>query len=385
MLRASIVARVLAAVTVVPWGSGLIEVAASAEPAADSIPAALLLAPSADNPRNSEGDFIALKDGRVLFVYSHYYAGSGSDHDPAYLAGRTSRDGGATWSTQSETIIENAGKMNVMSVSLVRLASGEIALFYLLKNGPLDLRPVVRFSTDEAKSWSDVHEIVPAAQRGYYVVNNDRVVQLASGRLVVPAGLHVDNTSAGFKQYAEAVCFLSDDQGRTWRRGEAARTSRDVATGLQEPGVVELSDGRLLMFCRTSAGAQYFAYSSDEGETWSQPQPGTLRSPISPASIERLPGSTSLLAIWNDNDDRGYDRTPLAAAVSNDDGRTWRHLKNLESDPLGYYCYTAIEFVGDHALLAYCAGQGRAAGLATTKVVRLPLEFFTASDSADQP
>ncbi len=30
-----------------------------------------LLPPGPDNPRNSEGDFIALKDGRVLLVYTH--------------------------------------------------------------------------------------------------------------------------------------------------------------------------------------------------------------------------------------------------------------------------------------------------------------------------
>lgn len=348
-----------------------------------SIPAALILAPSADNPRNSEGDFMQLKDGTLLFIYSHYYAGHGSDHDPAYLAARTSRDGGASWSDDSEKIISNSGKMNVMSVSLLRLTNGEIALFYLLKNGPLDLRPIVRFSTDEARTWSEPNEIVSESDRGYYVVNNDRVVQLASGRLIVPAAFHVDNTPAGFAQYAEAVCFLSDDQGRSWRRGGVARADRAITTGLQEPGVVELSDGRLLMFCRTNAGAQYFAYSSDQGETWTAPQPGTLRSPLSPATIERLPGSTKLLAIWNDNADRGYQRTPLTAAVSSDDGRSWRHAQNIESDPGGYYCYTALEFVDDHAVLAYCAGQRSGAGLATTKIVRLPLAKFTDSATLD--
>ena len=38
------------------------------------------------NPRNSEGDFIRLKDGRVLFVYSHYTKGTGGDHDPRISA-----------------------------------------------------------------------------------------------------------------------------------------------------------------------------------------------------------------------------------------------------------------------------------------------------------
>ena len=78
----------------------------------------LKLAPSSNNPRNSEGDFITLKDGRILFVYSHYTSGSGGDHDPAFLAGRYSEDGGRTWTSEDEVIIENEGGMNVMSVSL---------------------------------------------------------------------------------------------------------------------------------------------------------------------------------------------------------------------------------------------------------------------------
>lgn len=345
--------------------------------AGSAVPAALVLAPSPGNVRNSEGDFVTLRDGRVMFVYSHYYEGTGADADPAYLAARFSKDGGATWTGENVEVVANEGKQNVMSVSLERLPTGEIVLFYLRKNSPVDLRPVVRFSSDEAKTWSEPVEIIPDNEVGYYVVNNDRVIQLSTGRLVVPCGHHIDNTPTKHAAYAEAVCYLSDDHGRTWRRGGRTAASRDVRTGLQEPGVVELSDGRLLMFCRTDEGRQYFAWSSDHGETWSDPQPGTLSSPLAPASIERLPGSDALLAVWNNNSTRGYHRTPLTAAISHDDGQSWQNLKNLESDPDGFFCYTAIEFTGDHALLAYCAGRnGLPDGLLATKLVRVPLSFF---------
>jgi hypothetical protein len=353
------------------------------ESTAASATASIILAPGVDNPRNSEGDFIQLRDRRILFIYSHYYGGSGVDHDPAYLASRVSSDGGATWSAVSEQVIANEGDQNIMSVSLLRLPTGEIALFYLRKNSPVDLRPVVRFSVDEAKSWSEPVEIIPDAERGYYVVNNDRVIQLDSGRLVVPAASHVDNSPTKFAPFAEAVCFVSDDNGRHWRRGEPVRVDREVASGLQEPGVVELRDGRLLMFCRTNAGAQFFAHSSDAGETWSEPRPGTLPSPLAPASIERIPGTDDLLAVWNNNSTRAYHRTPLTAAISIDDGQSWNHLKNLETDPKGLFCYTAIEFVDDHVLLAYCAGRnGVREGLSTTKITREPLSWFRSSRAA---
>lgn len=346
--------------------------------------AATVLAAAAGNPRNSEGDFIALADGRVLFIYSHYYTDSAEDAAPAYLASRTSYDGGATWTSQSQQVVANEAQQNVMSVSLVRLASGEIALFYLRKNSNTDLRPVVRFSADEAATWSEPTEIIPPSEMGYYVVNNDRVVQTASGRLIVPAAHHVDNTDDAVGRYAEAVCYLSDDNGRRWRRGRGrARVVRQVENALQEPGVVPLSDGRLLMFCRTSAGSQYFAYSEDDGETWSEPCPGTLQSPLSPASIERIPGTNDLLAIWNNNSTRGYHRTPLTAAISRDDGQTWIHVQDIESDPAGFYCYTAIEFVDDHVLLGYCAGRaGLPDGLLATKLTRAPLASFVPSSAS---
>lgn len=97
----------------------------------------LKLEPGPGNPRNSEGDFIQLKDGRILFVYTHFTEGTG-DNAGAFLAGRISTDKGKTWSDKDVTVISNEGGMNVMSVSLIRLANGRIALFYLRKNSETD-------------------------------------------------------------------------------------------------------------------------------------------------------------------------------------------------------------------------------------------------------
>src|SRR5688500_12556507 len=64
---------------------------------------ALVLAPGPGNPRNSEGDFAVLKDGRVLFVYTHFTGGTGDDAR-AMLASRVSADGGRTWSYKDEVV-----------------------------------------------------------------------------------------------------------------------------------------------------------------------------------------------------------------------------------------------------------------------------------------
>jgi hypothetical protein len=340
----------------------------------------LNLEPSKENPRNSEGAFVQLTSGRVLFLYTQFYGGA-RDESPARVARIQSDDGGRSWSAPC-TVFENEAGHNIMSVSLLRLASGKIALFYLVKNSWLDCRPYMRLSADDAATWSEPRLVVAAP--GYFVLNNDRVVQLTSGRVLVPVAFHrarlTDPQSAkSFDSRAIALWFYSDDEGATWR--EAATwwaISERSGTGLQEPGVVELANGALFGWARTDRGAQFGFTSSDRGVTWSAPFRTQLESPVSPASIKRLPGSTDLLAIYNDHSGRvpfaKGKRTPLVAAVSIDDGATWSHSVMIEDDPDGWYCYTAIHFLPDAVLLAYCAGDSKVGGLNRLRIRRVDLE-----------
>lgn len=338
-----------------------------------------LLPPREGNPRNSEGDFIQLNDGRLMLVYTHF-TGGGSDHAAALLAARFSSDGGRTWTGDDVTVVPNEGGFNVMSVSLVRLDDGRIALFYLRKNSLADCRPVVRFSSDEAGTFGPPEECI-SDQVAYYVMNNDRAVQLSTGRIVLPLALH-EGPDGSFVPRGRALCYLSDDRGRSWRRSKSVlelAAAPDSRNGLQEPGVVELKDGSLLMFCRTDQGCQYFSRSRDGGDTWSAVEPSELRSPVSPASIKRIPSTGDLMVVWNDHRHVGRElegkRTPLSVAVSRDEGRTWQQSKPLETDPGGWYCYTAIEFVGPRAVLAHCAGQRATGGLNRTQITSFDVKW----------
>lgn len=345
----------------------------------------VLLPPGPKNPRNSEGDFIHLKDGRLMFLYTHFTSGT-SDHAAAHLAARYSRDLGRTWTKTDEKIIGNEGGYNVMSVSLLRLKDGRIALFYLRKNSLTDCRPLLRFSSDEARTWSEPVEVI-TDEIGYYVHNNDRAIQLESGRLICPVALHHTPDYAKPDWDGKLMCYLSDDMGQTWRR------SKSVLRGVkpdgkrityQEPGVVELQDGRVMMFIRTGEGSQHLSWSEDGGETWSRSVASGIKSPKSPATIERIPGTGNLLMAWNDHSQitpelRGK-RTPLAVAVSRDNGETWRKRLVLEDDPNGWYCYTAMDFVGDRVVLGHCAGDRRVGGLNTTQITSFSRNRFGATD-----
>ncbi|MBI5689127.1 MAG: exo-alpha-sialidase [Verrucomicrobia bacterium] len=349
----------------------------------------LELPPVAGNPRNSEGAFADLRDGRLLFVYSHFLGTSGADHAKARLAARTSSDGGETWSGDTFIPVPREEEaMNVMSVSLLRLGNGDLGLFYLLRFSWHELRMWLRRSGDDGATWSEPVNCMPAG--GYYVVNNDRIVRLASGRLVIPAARHPAradrNEQSAVDWRGVAVFFLSDDDGRTWREsaGSVTLPVTHTRSGLQEPGVVELPGGRLWAWARTDLGRQYEFFSADAGETWTLAAPARFTSPNSPLSMKRVPGTDKLLAVWNPAPayetrplvPPGGDRTPLVIATGTTPNGRWTPARVIDgpAEPTAGYCYTAIHFTKDAVLLAYCAGGAPdKSRLAKIRLRKIPL------------
>ena len=205
---------------------------------------------------------------------------------------------------------------------------------------------------------------------------------------MIPASLH-KTVESEWQSAGQIFCVYSDDHGKSWTRSQHAANPENVV--LQEPGIVELNNGKIMLFCRTDAGVQYFSFSNDHGETWSPVRPGNIQSPRSPASIERIPATGDLLLVWNNNYKPlgdGQKRTPFNLAISKDEGKTWQKIKTIEGDPAGWYCYTAIEFVDNHVLLGHCAGDTRrTGGLDITHITRLSLDWIyrDATSSGELP
>jgi len=309
----------------------------------------LRLLPGNDNPRNSEGDFITLRDGRILFVYSHYTGTSADDHAHAFLAGRYSSDNGKSWTNEDEVIVGQEGKMNVMSVSLLRLQNGEIALFYLRKNSDSDCIPMMRISMDESVTWSDPIRCI-TDKDGYFVLNNNRVIQLNNGRLLYAVSMHKSPGDTVFASIGRIWSYYSDDNGRSWKGSLEVSNPESIVT--QEPGLIELKNGDIMMYLRTMSGVQYISYSHDRGETWSQVEKSNIKSPCSPASITRISSKDDLLLVWNDN---GTDqkRTPFNIAYSGDEGKTWLNKQVIEDNLEGSFCYPAVHYIGKEILISY--------------------------------
>lgn len=321
--------------------------------------------------RHSEGDFLRMKDGSILFAYSRF-TGGGDDDAASHIACCRSYDDGRTWSRPEKLFgPERYGVRNIMSVSLMRMANGDAGLFYLVKETPEINRVMLSRSRDEFGTFYSHTECSIPDRPGYYIMNNCRTERLESGRIIIPLALHHGGYSPASGRYFDGraeCCFIySDDDGMTWRESadRVYPPFTGTNTGLQEPGIIELGRGVLWGYARTDHMYQYGFYSMDNGEHWTPAAPTRFTSPNSPMKLVRSPKTGDIYAVWNPVPDYNgrvkegvsWGRTPLVIAVSRDNGASWSEQETIAAEPGHGYCYPAVFFTDDGALLvAFCAG-----------------------------
>ena len=324
-----------------------------------------ILAANNENPRNGEGAFIRLNDGSVMYAYSRYTsADDNGDHAPAEIAAIYSRDEGETWSSARTLFPREEYAANNMCVSLLNMKDGSVGLFYLCKfyeKGLIMSKVMLRRSYDDGKTWTEAETC--ADEKKYFVLENDRVTKLKSGRIIIPLNEHSNNKD-DHPEKGTARFYCSDDE-KHWYDSGCAITS-DAPTGLQETGIYQLNDGRLWAFSRTDRGRQFDCFSDDDAKTWTEPAPNAMfTSPCSPMSVKRMTDFS--VAVFNpvsfpaENpySSRTWGRTPLILAVSRDEFGS-ADFFTLEDDPENGYCYTALFEGKDYFLAAYyhsCNGK----------------------------
>src|SRR5439155_17015517 len=146
-----------------------------------------------------------------------------------------------------------------------------------------------------------------------------------------------NKSSKAHPGYIETATYTCNEGGNSW---QASNNCFDLPNrGAMEPHVEELRDKGVLMVMRTQLGAVYKAVSKDGGKTWSKGESLGVEAPESCPELIKIPSTGDLLLIWNASK---YDpkwashfgkRTPLSAAVSKDDGKTWSKPRHLETDP----------------------------------------------------
>ena len=289
-------------------------------------------------PSSEIGPFVNLKDGSLLAI-----------GDNAVIV---SEDNGRTWSEPHK--IHDGPKPGIPSRGvLLRTCDDVIVLVYMdfstqesIVSGwdaataepPEGGRRAVWAirSLDEGNTWMDRQKIF----EGYCgaLIN---IIQTNGGRIVVPVQRLLRNPGRNGQ-----VTYSSADNGRTWKESNVIDIGgRGFEDGAFEGTVAELSDGRLLMFMRTTRDYFWRAYSDDGGISWHEIGPSRIDASNSPGYLARLDSGRLVLA-WNrlalegkkprrgsasrdalSHSQRGnevsWQRNELSLTFSDDDGKTW--------------------------------------------------------------
>lgn len=193
-----------------------------------------------------------------------------------------------------------------------------------------------RASNDLGHTWGAEEDL--GLEEGYML--RSRPIFLphlgGSGRWLLPA--YDEKTWRSFM-------LISEDDGRTWQIGNAIVTP----PGNIHACVVPLDEGRLLAYLRTGGkgGFIWQTISADGGSSWARPEPTSLPNPNAGLDLIRLPGGPLVLAFNNSH----RRRTPLCVALSDDEGKTWRHLRVLE-DGDAEFSYPTLAFMRDGTIAA---------------------------------
>jgi hypothetical protein len=171
------------------------------------------------NPRNGEGTFLRLRDGSILFVYSKFSGNDWGDECAADIASLTSYDEGETWIDSRIIFRHDEDSRNYMCPSLIRMNNGDVGLIFLKKAKVNESSiPCFSRSSDEGKTFTSPEKFSDDNSI-YWVIENDHLLKLANGRILLPANMHSKLIDGEVRiiEHGLKCIFATDDDGKTWR------------------------------------------------------------------------------------------------------------------------------------------------------------------------
>jgi len=350
-------------------------------------PVFITIAPAGpQSPRNDTATLVELPDRSCLVAWQRYCPSAAAGHDggTAQIYVSRSTDRGRTWDDAKLAIDRAPGDLNVQAPALCLLPSGRLLMACLHAHSTRSTTMVLYASDDGGRTWTRQTDIWQRSPGQWLQGGAPSLLRLASGRLILP--FH-GGSGDQLTQTNRASCFVSDNDGNTWRRIDQWISL--PKRGAMEASIAELPDGELVMGLRTQLGSVYLSRSTDGGLTWSQPQPTSLSAPESCTCLRTIPGTDHLLLLWNhsrcDPDHHHFgERSPLTMAISTDRGATWKGIRDLIHDEQYEFTNIGCTFLSDGwAAVTYwacsppfCREEARASDL---RLMLLPPDLLAAA------
>lgn len=327
---------------------------------------------------------VVTKKGTVL-AYCEARRTGKSDWDTIDLMLRRSTDGGKTWSPRVK-IADVPGPKTKNPVALAqKLANTDDVTYnnpvaFANRDGSVQFLFCLEYcrcfsmrSDDDGVTWTKPVEITATFEKfrpeydwKVLATGPGHGIQLKSGRLVVPVWLSLGTGGHAHRPSVTTTIF-SDDNGKTWQRGEIAVPNTAEWINPNETVIVELADGRVMLNVRSESKShrRLITISPDGATGWSKPRfDDALLEPICMASIVRLsekPASDKNRIVFanphnlartdgKEEVGKSRDRKNVSIKLSEDEGQTWRFDKVLES---GFSAYSDLAVLPDGTMLCF--------------------------------
>jgi predicted neuraminidase len=216
---------------------------------------------------------------------------------------------------------------------LFRAPDGTVHLYFKVGAVPHGWRTWEMTSADDGVSWSEPVELAPE-ETVTVGPSKNQPVALADGTWLAP-------NSQGRDGQWDVFVDRSSDCGATWERGTLVPLDHAdfSGKGAIQPTLWESAPGCVHMLVRTTEGRIWRSDSKDGGVTWAGLFATDLPNNNSGVDVANLRDGT-LALVYNHTSEPDC-RTPLRVALSFDNGDTWPHWLDLESDD-GEYSYPTV-------------------------------------------
>jgi Neuraminidase (sialidase) len=297
----------------------------------------------------------------ALLAYCEARRSTKGDWGTIDIPMRRSTDGGKTWGPPRKVVAppKDATK-NPVALAQGLARPGEVTINNPVaiadqKNGAVHFLYCVEYarcfyqrSDDDGETFTAPVEITPAfeAFRPEYpwkvlATGPGHGIQLSSGRLLVPVWLSTGTGGHAHRPSAVSVIF-SDDDGKTWKRGDILAAHPDPANPSETAGV-ELADGRVMLNIRHESESHLrgVTVSRDGATGWTRLRyDKALPEPVCFGSLvrysKRPEGEKDRILFVNPHNSTGRERRNLTVKMSEDEGQTWPVSRTIEPGPSGY-------------------------------------------------
>lgn len=257
-------------------------------------------------------------------LYIAYYGGDGEYAEDTAVYGMRKKKGQSEWS-QPKVIADTPYRSEGNAV-IWQAPDGIVWLFYVCRYGETwsTSRIKAKISKDGAQTWSDPSII--AFEQGMMVRN--RPIVLDSGEYLLPVYLEKGSDREAVEANSVSRFLKFNPQTKAWGLHGEIRSDK----GNIQPAVAAVSENRLIAYCRRGGGygKDEIGYvvrseSNDGGKTWARGMDSEFPNPNAAVDFLRLQ-SGNLLLIYNRSMN---DRTPLSAALSTDNDKSYHHRIDL--------------------------------------------------------